>query len=204
MAVGLALADKMQGKKSVTLCFFGEGAMAEGEFHESMNLAELWRLPVLFCCENNRYAMGTALDRSESQTDLAAKAESYRIPSAKVDGMDVEAVAQAAARHLQAVRETGEPHFLELQTYRFRAHSMFDPELYRDKAEVREWEKRDPIVLFSQKLKQEGVLGDADIAEMERDVAAEIADAVEYSENSAWESEEDLLKDVTTPRGGRS
>jgi pyruvate dehydrogenase E1 component alpha subunit len=203
MAVGLALADKMQGKKAVTLCFFGEGAMAEGEFHESMNLAELWRLPVLFCCENNRYAMGTALDRSESQTDLTAKALSYKIPSEKVDGMDVDAVTQAAMKHLHAVRETGEPHFLELQTYRFRAHSMFDPELYRDKAEVREWEKRDPVVLFSQKLLQEGLLTDSKIAELERLIAAEIADAVDYAEQSAWEQEEDLLKDVTTPRGGR-
>lgn len=204
LAVGLALADKMQGKKSVTLCFFGEGAMAEGEFHESMNLAELWRLPVLFCCENNLYAMGTALERSESQTDLTAKAASYRIPSEKIDGMDVEAVAQAAARHLQAVRETGEPHFLELQTYRFRAHSMFDPELYRDKAEVRQWEKRDPIALFSGRLKDEGVLGDGDIEEMEREAEREIADAVDFSEASPLEDEKDLLKDVTTPRGGLS
>src|ERR1019366_8770868 len=136
IAVGLALADKMQGRSRVTACFFGEGAVAEGEFHESLNLAALWQLPVLFLCENNRYAMGTALMRSESQTDIHLKAESYNIAAQAVDGMDVLAVEAAAHDAAAAVRQESRPHFLELRTYRFRAHSMADPDLYRSRAEV--------------------------------------------------------------------
>ena len=148
LAVGLALADKMAGRADVTVCFFGEGAVAEGEFHESLNLAALWQLPVLFCCENNLYAMGTALARSESQTDIALKAAAYEIAAWAVDGMDVLAVEEAARRAVDAVRSGGGPHFLELRTYRFRAHSMFDPERYRTKDEVARWMERDPITLL--------------------------------------------------------
>ena len=136
IAVGLALADKLAGRSQVTACFFGDGAVAEGEFHECMNLAALWQLPVLFCCENNLYAMGTALERSESETDLALKAASYEVPAWAVDGMDVVAVQEAAAHAAEAVRNGGGPHFLELRTYRFRAHSMYDPELYRTRDEI--------------------------------------------------------------------
>ena len=134
LAVGLALADKMQGKKRVTACFFCEGAAAEGAFHESLNLAALWRLPVLFICENNFYAMGTALQISESETDIHKKAESYRIESQAVDGMNVVEVERAARLAAERVHETGAPYFLECRTYRFRAHSMFDAQLYRSKA----------------------------------------------------------------------
>jgi TPP-dependent pyruvate/acetoin dehydrogenase alpha subunit len=139
IAVGLALADKMQGLDRIACCFFGEGAVAEGEFHESMNLAALWKLPVLFVCENNLYAMGTALSRSESVTDISRKASAYGVPAEAVDGMDVLAVGEAAARAVEAARTMGSPYLLECRTYRFRAHSMFDPELYRTKAEVEEW-----------------------------------------------------------------
>ena len=145
LAVGLALADRMQRQSNVTACFFGEGAVAEGAFHESLNLAGLWQLPVLFVCENNLYAMGTALARSESETDVHRKAESYRVPAEIVDGMDPVAVEAAADRAVAAIRAGHGPRFLECRTYRFRAHSMFDPELYRDKAEVEQWRKRDPI-----------------------------------------------------------
>ena len=145
LAVGLALADKHAGPpRGVTACFFGEGAVAEGEFHESMNLAALWRLPVLFCCENNLYAMGTALERSESETDLALKAAGYEMPAWPVDGMDVLAVEDAARRAAQTVRAAAGPCFLELRTYRFRAHSMYDPELYRAKEEVERWKRARP------------------------------------------------------------
>ncbi|MCU0294699.1 MAG: pyruvate dehydrogenase (acetyl-transferring) E1 component subunit alpha, partial [Candidatus Nanopelagicales bacterium] len=144
-AVGLALADHMQKRDRVSVCFFGEGAMAEGEFHESMNLAQLWNLPVLFVCENNLYAMGTALSRSESETNLPMKASAYEMPAWSVDGMDVTAVADSAGRAIEAIRAGGGPHFIEARTYRFRAHSMFDPERYRDKAEVALWRERDPI-----------------------------------------------------------
>ena len=146
LAVGLALADKMQGRNRVTCCFFGEGAAAEGEFHESLNLAALWKLPVLFVCENNSYAMGTALERSESETDIHRHAESYRIPAEVVDGMNVVEVEATARRAATAIRRGEGPRFMENRTYRFRAHSMFDPELYRDKVEVEEWKKRGPVV----------------------------------------------------------
>ena len=129
----------------MTACFFGEGAVAEGEFHESMNLAALWHLPVLFCCENNRYAMGTALARPESETDLALKAASYEMPGLAVDGMDVLAVEAAAPRGRGGRPCRRRPCFLELRTYRFRAHSMYDPELYRNKEEIEHWKQRDPI-----------------------------------------------------------
>ncbi|MCX5737357.1 MAG: pyruvate dehydrogenase (acetyl-transferring) E1 component subunit alpha [Proteobacteria bacterium] len=171
LAVGLALADRMRGLSRVTACFFGEGAVAEGEFHESMNLAALWRLPVLFCCENNLYAMGTALARSESQTDLCLKAASYEMPAWPVDGMDVLAVADAARRAALPVRGGGGPVFLELRTYRFRAHSMYDPQLYRSKDEVEQWKQRDPIVLYGERLVAAGLL-DADERErLEREIA---------------------------------
>jgi pyruvate dehydrogenase E1 component alpha subunit len=134
IALGLALADKLRGDARVTACFFGEGAAAEGEFHESMNLAALWQVPVVFLCENNRYAMGTAIERSESETSIAEKATSYRVPAETVDGMDVLAVEAATRRAVDAVRTGKGPHFVEFATYRFRAHSMADPELYRDKA----------------------------------------------------------------------
>ena len=153
LAVGLALADRMQGRDRVTACFFGDGAVAEGEFHEAMNLAALWRLPVLFCCENNRYAMGTALAKEHAQTDLALRASSYGMASWPVDGMDVEAVEDAATRAVEEIRGGGAPVFLELRTYRFRAHSMYDADRYRDKAEIEGWKRRDPIAAFTAALR---------------------------------------------------
>jgi len=198
LAVGLALAEKLRSRNAVTACFFGEGAVAEGEFHESLNLAALWKLPVLFLCENNLYAMGTALARSESETHIARKAQSYNLPAATIDGMDVLAVEAAAAAAVEAIRGDGGPRFLEFATYRFRPHSMFDAELYRDKAEVEEWKKRGPIVTFVAKLKETGLLRDADLASIEAEVEREIAAAVEFAENGTWEPLDDLSRDVYT------
>jgi TPP-dependent pyruvate/acetoin dehydrogenase alpha subunit len=203
LAVGLALATKLAGKDDVTACFFGEGAVAEGEFHESLNLAALWHLPVLFLCENNLYAMGTALSRSESQTALTAKAASYDLPAARVDGMDVLAVEEAATRAVAEVRAGGGPRFLELATYRFRAHSMFDPELYRDKAEVERWKQRGPIVTFVAALRAAGLLDDSGLAALEAAVEREIAAAVEFAEAGTLEPVADLTRDVYTPGGAR-
>ena len=201
IAVGLALADKMQRRPRVTCCFFGEGAVAEGEFHESMNLAALWQLPVLFICENNLYAMGTALSRSESVTDIARKAAAYGTTAEAVDGMDVLAVEAAAMRAVASIRETSKPHFLEFRTYRFRAHSMFDPELYRSKTEVEEWKKRDPIALLISALREKSLISDADVELIEKEAAAEINDAVAFAEAGAWEPVEDLTRFVhTEPR----
>jgi pyruvate dehydrogenase E1 component subunit alpha len=196
LAVGLALADKILGRPQVTACFFGEGAVAEGEFHESMNLAALWNLPVLFCCENNLYAMGTALGRSESETDLCLKAAAFEVPAWPVDGMDVIAVEDATKRAALAVRSGGGPHFLEYRTYRFRAHSMYDPELYRDKQEVEEWKKRDPITAFVLRLKDQGLWEEEDGRQMEEAIAQEIAQAVEFAERGTWEPVEELTRFV--------
>ncbi|HEY7745917.1 MAG TPA: pyruvate dehydrogenase (acetyl-transferring) E1 component subunit alpha [Desulfuromonadales bacterium] len=200
VAVGLALADKMQGKRRLTCCFFGEGAVAEGEFHESMNLADLWKLPVLFICENNLYAMGTALKLSESVTDLTRKAASYAVPASAVNGMDVLAVEAAARTAAAAVRKNGEPYFLECRTYRFRPHSMFDPELYRPREEVEKWKKRGPILILVKKLKENGWLDDAALEKLESEVAAEIAEAVAFAENSEWEPVKDLTRFVYSER----
>jgi len=196
LAVGLALSDKLQGRSSITACFFGEGAVAEGEFHECMNLAALWKLPVLFCCENNQYAMGTALKRSESETDLCLKATSYEIPAWPVDGMDVTACESAAKRGALAVRAGDGPCFIEFRTYRFRAHSMFDPQLYREKQEVEEWKKRDPILLFQKRLQEQGTLIDSDVKRIEDEVAAEVAKAVEFAEAGTWEPVAQLARFV--------
>ena len=201
LAVGLALADKMQGRQQVTCCFFGDGAVAEGEFHESMNLAALWQLPVLFVCENNLYAMGTAIRFSHSVTDLASKAAAYAVPAQAVDGMDVLAVEAATRRTAEAVRAGDGPYFLECRTYRFRAHSMFDAELYRSKSEVEEWKKRDPIVTLTQNLKDRGLFNKTDLEEMERKVATEIEEAVAFAEAGIWEPLEDLTRFVYSERG---
>jgi pyruvate dehydrogenase E1 component alpha subunit/2-oxoisovalerate dehydrogenase E1 component len=195
LAVGLALADKMQGRKNVTACFFGEGAVAEGAFHESMNLAALWQLPVLFLCENNFYAMGTALRISESMTDLFRKADAYGVAAAAVDGMDVLAVGEQARKAMDSARE-GRPFFLECRTYRFRAHSMFDAELYRSKDEVAEWKKRDPIPAFFEKMKSAAVLTDADFESIEREVAEEVDAAVAFAEAGTMEPVGDLTRFV--------
>jgi len=200
LAVGMALADKMRGIERVTACFFGDGAVAEGEFHECMNLAVLWGLPVLFCCENNRYAMGTALDRAQAVTDLAARAGSYGMVSWAVDGMDVTAVEHAARRAAEAVRGGGGPHFLELRTYRFRAHSMYDPDRYRDKAEIERWKARDPIPALTAQLKQDGQLTDHDLEVFEKEITAEIAQAIDAAEAADTEPLEDLTRFVYSPR----
>lgn len=198
VAVGLALADRLQGRERVTACFFGEGAVDEGEFHESMNLAALWDLPVLFACENNLYSMGTAVERAESETDLVLKAASYGMPAWHVDGMDVRDVARDTRRATEAVRGGGGPYFLEYRTYRFRAHSMYDPELYRPKEEVEAWRQRDPIPAFTGWLREQGWVDDADLDQLEQAVADEIDAAVAFAEASPLEPLEDLTRFVTT------
>jgi pyruvate dehydrogenase E1 component subunit alpha len=199
LSIGFALADKLRGDQRVTACFFGDGAVAEGEFHECMNLAALWNLPVLFCCENNLYAMGTALARAQAQTDLALRAGSYGMPAWPVDGMDVLAVEHAARSATEAIRAGGGPHFLELRTYRFRAHSMYDPELYRDKSEVEEWRKRDPIDLLTARMRDSGELADADLAAMGEELAADIEQAIVAARAAPAEPVEDLTRFVYSP-----
>ncbi len=196
IAVGLALADKMKGISRVTACFFGDGATDEGEFHESLNLAALWKLPVLFLCENNQYAMGTALDRHVSDRDIANNPPAYGVHSETVNGMDVVAVERVVHNAAESVRETGEPRFVELLTYRFRAHSMYDAELYRSKKEVEDWKKLDPIELLKDRALTAGLITEGDIEKIEEDVAEEIEQAVEFAEQGEWESIDDLARHV--------
>jgi pyruvate dehydrogenase E1 component alpha subunit len=200
IAVGLALADALSARPRVTACFFGDGAVAEGEFHESLNLAALWKLPVLFACENNLYAMGTRIDRALSQTDVAAKARVYGIVAEAVDGMDVLAVESASRAAAERIRAGAGPQFLELRTYRFRAHSMFDAELYRDKAEVETWKQRDPIRLLAARLEADGRLDTRSRDALETEVGEEIARAVAFAEAGTWEPVDQLTRDVYTGR----
>jgi pyruvate dehydrogenase E1 component alpha subunit len=196
LAVGVALGDQMQERGAITVCFFGDGAVDEGEFHESLNLASLWKLPVLFACENNLYAMGMRLERAEAEPDIHKKAECYRIPSEAVDGMDVVAVEAAALRAVEAIRAGGGPYFLECRTYRFRAHSMFDAQQYRPKEEIEEWKKHGPIVRFQGWLDEAGLLHADEVAQIEAEVAEEVAAAVAFAEAGSWEPVEELERFV--------
>jgi pyruvate dehydrogenase E1 component alpha subunit len=198
LAVGLALADRMSDRALVTACFFGDGAVAEGEFHECLNLAALWKLPVLFCCENNLYAMGTRIDRAQAATDLAGRAGGYGLTASAVDGMDVMAVQAAAITAVARIRAGGGPEFLELQTYRFRAHSMYDPDRYRSKDEIARWRKRDPIELFTTVLCGEDGVSDAQLAAIDEDVKAEVEAAVLAADAAPAEPISDLVRHVYT------
>lgn len=187
MAVGMALADKMLNRNRITVCFFGEGAVAEGEFHESMNLAKLWNLPVLFVCENNEYAMGTALSISESEQSIQKKAQAYGVRSAEVDGMNVVDVEAMAHEVCDAIRDGAGPHLMECHTYRFRGHSMFDTQLYRESDEVKQWIKKGPVVQLTNWLKTSDQLTEKELQLIEEQVDDEISEAVEFADQSEFE-----------------
>jgi len=201
LAAGLALAEKMQKTSRVTACFFGEGAVAEGAFHETMNLATLWQLPIILLCENNLYAMGTSLTRSESQTDLCLKAASYGMKTVQVDGMDVVAVYEASKQAVQQVRGGAGPVFMEFKTYRYRAHSMFDPDLYRDKKEIESWKKRGPMHTYTERLKAQGSLTEEEYLQLDDLAQKEVEEALAFAEAGTWEPVGDLLRDVYTQQG---
>jgi pyruvate dehydrogenase E1 component alpha subunit len=196
LAVGLALADRLEQRPHVTACFFGDGAVAEGAFHESLNLASLWKLPVLFFCENNLYAMGTALDRHQAMPWIHRKAAAYHIEGMVVDGMDVLAVEAAARLAVELVRGTGSPVLLEARTYRFRAHSMYDAEQYRSREEVARWQARDPLATFARRLHDWGMLDDHDAQELDAAATAAVEAAVAEAEASPPEPEGDLFRDL--------
>jgi pyruvate dehydrogenase E1 component subunit alpha len=187
LALGFALAQKLQRQTAITACLFGDGAVAEGEFHESLNLAVLWRLPMLFLCENNLYAMGTAIEGAEAQTDVAGKARAYGMPADVVDGMDVFAVEDATRAAAAQVRAGAGPVFLELRTYRFRGHSMFDAQLYRDKAEIEAWQKKGPLITLTTRLKAQGLMSEDDYQRLEREARAEVESAVDFAERAEFE-----------------
>lgn len=197
MAVGLGLGDRMQGQDRVTICFFGDGALAEGEFHESMNLAALWKLPVVFVLENNLYAMGSAVARVQANLDFVPRAASYGMPAESVDGNDVVAVEAAARRLVEAARAGAGPQFLECRTYRTRPHSMFDAEKYRDKAEVADWRKRSPITRFQSWLLDNGLMHQEEVDAIEAEVEAQLRNAVAACEQAPWEPVGELTRHVT-------
>lgn len=196
LAIGIALADKELRPGAVTACFFGEGAAGEGEFHESLNLAELWKLPVLFVCENNLYAMGMPLEHAEAETGIFRKAEGYRMQREVVDGMNPIAVEAAVRRAVGSIRAGEGPWLLECRAYRFRAHSMFDAQLYRTKEEVALWKERDPIPRMQAWLEESHLLSAGEMSEIEADVDAEIDAAVAFAEAGTWEKVEDLERFV--------
>ena len=200
LAAGIAMADQRLGRGAVTACFFGEGAVGEGVFHETMNLAELWKLPVLFVCENNLYAMGVPLEDSEVETEIWRKAAAYRMPAERVDGMDPILVEAAARRALAHVRSGAGPFFLEARTYRFRAHSMFDTQAYRSRDEVEGWKPLDPLERLRAWMLANHQLSDAEAAAIESAVAAEIAGAVAFAEAGTLEPVAELERFVLMDR----
>ena len=200
LALGFALAQKLQHQTTITACLFGDGAVAEGEFHETLNLAALWHMPVLFLCENNLYAMGTAIERAEAQTNVAAKARVYDMPAETVDGMDVFAVEDATRAAAARIRAGEGPVFLELRTYRFRGHSMFDAQLYRDKAEIEAWQKKGPLISLTTRLKASGLMSEEDYQHLEREARAEVERAVEFAERAEFEPVAQLERFVYAER----
>jgi len=198
LAAGVGFAIKYQGGDQVVLCYFGDGAVPEGEFHESLNLCALWKLPVVYICENNRYAMGTAIHRALAQTEIWRFAETYGIKGEAVDGMDVLAIRDCVGRAVERARRDKVPTLIEARTYRFRGHSMRDPAgaIYRTKEEVEREKQRDPIVLFSERCLKDGALTEADLKLIEKAVADQVDEAVAFAEASPEPPPEELFTDV--------
>ncbi|MDT5060316.1 MAG: pyruvate dehydrogenase component alpha subunit [Acidobacteriota bacterium] len=184
LATGVAFASKYKGTDQVTLCFFGEAAVNQGAFHESLNLAQLWKLPCIYICENNQYGMGTSLDRAMSSQDVSQKARAYEMASEFVDGMDVLAVREAVERAVERARRDYMPTLIEVRTYRFMGHSMSDPGNYRTRAEIEKHQERDPLKLFTASLKEKGILDDARLAEIEKEVREQVEHAVRFADES--------------------
>jgi pyruvate dehydrogenase E1 component alpha subunit len=184
IAAGLALSSDFKSEDAVTVCMFGDGASNAGNFGETMNLAALWSLPILFLVENNLYGMGTSVERHSAQTDLSKKAEGYGIPGQRIDGMDVMAVREAVAEGIRLAREERKPTLLEAFTYRFRGHSAADPEVYREREEVEEWREKDPIESFARRCVEAGILGEREVQEVRDKAEATVLEAVEFAEAS--------------------
>jgi len=196
VAVGLAFAAKYRHEDRVVACFFGDGAVNQGNFHEGLNWARLWELPVLFVCENNFYGIGTEVHRSSAVPDIHKRTCGYDIPSEKVDGMDVIAVYGAVKRAAEWVREHSRPYLIEAVTYRFRGHSMADPGKYRSLAEHEVWKARDPIPNFGRKLVEEGVAGQALLDAILTEARNKVEEAVQFAEESPWPEDKEVWEDI--------
>lgn len=200
IAAGMALGDVYEGNDGVTICMFGDGATNIGFFHEALNLSKVWELPVLWLCENNKYGMGTSVERASAVSEIRQKAEGYNIPNERVDGMDVIAVREATLEALEHVRGDG-PYFLEAVTYRYRGHSMGDPERYREKDEVRDWEENDPIGIYHRYLLENDLATEDELEDHEARAEAEVEEAVEFAESSPEPEPEELFTDIYVEEG---
>ena len=196
VGTGMAHAAKYKETGQVTLCFFGEAAVNQGMFHESLNMAQLWKLPCVYICENNQYGMGTSQERAMSTRNIAKKAEAFEMANEFVDGMDVMAVRDATLRAIERARKDGSPTLLEIRAYRFMGHSMSDPGNYRTRDEIKKYQERDPIVLFKDSLKESKVLGDKDFEKIEAEAMEAVDRAVKFAEESPFPQESELLTDV--------
>jgi pyruvate dehydrogenase E1 component alpha subunit len=196
LAAGMALADKYRGSEAITICMFGDGATNIGYFHEALNLSKVWDLPVLWVCENNQYGMGTAVERASAVSEIRQKAEGYLIPNERVDGMNVLDVRQAAEKAIDLVRSSGSPFLLEALTYRYRGHSMGDPERYRDKSEIDRWQEDDPIGIYRKVLIDDGKFKTEELDNVEKDVEQEIVGAIQFAESSPNPAPEALFEDI--------
>jgi pyruvate dehydrogenase E1 component alpha subunit len=196
LATGVAFAAKYQETDRVTLCFFGEAAVNQGAFHESLNMAQLWKLPCIYICENNMYGMGTSLKRAMSFQNVALKSCAYEVVSEAVDGMDVLAMRAAAQRAVKRAREESLPTLLEARTYRYMGHSMSDPGKYRTRAEIEKYQERDPIKVFTKQLMDAGVIEDGDIAEIEAQVKDDVERSVKFADESPLPDPAELYTDI--------
>ena len=201
LAAGLALGDQYQKTDGVTICMFGDGASNIGFFHEALNLSKVWKLPVLWVCENNQYGMGTAIDRASAVSEIVQKACGYGMKADQENGMDLMAVYEKAHEMIERVRGGEGPMFLEYMTYRFRGHSMGDPERYRKSDEVKRWEKDDPIGIFNDRLVKDKIATEAGLKKIEQDIEAEVEDAVRFAEESPEPAAEELFTDIYAQGG---
>jgi len=196
IAAGLALGDQYQGNDAVTICMFGDGATNIGFFHEALNLSKVWNLPVLWVCENNQYGMGTAVERASAVSEIRQKALGYDMPNSRVDGMDVIAVREATLAVLEQIRSGGGPHLMEVVTYRFRGHSMGDPERYRQIEEVKRWQENDPIGIYRHYLESQSIAIAQELDTIDQRVEEEVAEAVRFAEESPEPPPEALFEDI--------
>ena len=193
---GLAFAEQYRISENVVLCFFGDGAARQGILHETFNLAMLWKLPVIFICENNNYAMGTSVERTSNITDIYKLADAYEMPADVIDGMSAEAVHEGVSRAVKRAREKGGPTLLEIKTYRYKGHSISDPQKYRTKEEVEEYKHKDPINLLLKTIQDNKIASEDDIRQINERVEKAVAESVKFAEESPLPSNDEVLKDV--------
>ncbi len=196
VGAGLAFAEQYRGTNNVVLCFFGDGAARQGILHETFNLAMLWKLPVVFICENNNYAMGTSVERTSVVIDIYKLADGYEMPADTVDGMSAEAVHESVARAVKRAREKGGPTLIEMKTYRYKGHSISDPAKYRSKEELDEYREKDPIQQIRKIILSKGIAAESDLNTIDERVGAKVSESVKFAEESPWPDDSEVTKDI--------